>query len=93
MIGPFLQRLVRHRVNLGRRETRDLDIEIESHETLQLDRLQLMVPARVEGQLVVGRHIGSPLCCIEVSEEYDVRTNSPTRSADVPSQWRHHTTP
>jgi hypothetical protein len=65
-----LSRLIEYEVNFGRRKTGELDVEVEGHEALQFDCQQLLVPARVQCELVVGQHIGSPLRLIEVSEAH-----------------------
>lgn len=65
-----LARFVDHDVDLGRRETRDLDVEIKGDEALKLDCQQLLVPASIERELVVDEHIGAPLSRIEMSEAH-----------------------
>ena len=47
-------------VDLSDRKARDADVEAEVsvHQLLQLEGEQLLVPAGVEGELIVGQHIG-----------------------------------
>ena len=42
-------------------EAGELDVELEIDQTLQLDREDLPVPAGVERELVVGKHVGAAL--------------------------------
>src|SRR5262249_61515560 len=69
IVRRALARFVEHEVDFGGRETGELDIEIDVDEALQLDRQELSVPARVEGELVVGQHIGPPLARIQMSQD------------------------
>jgi hypothetical protein len=49
------------KIDLGQREARELDIEVEVDQALELDREHFPVPTGIEGELVVGDHVGSPL--------------------------------
>ena len=71
IVGRIRRRLsgfVEQHIDFSQREPGDLDIEFEIDERLQFDGENLAVPAGVEGQLVVGQHIGSALRRIEVGE-------------------------
>jgi hypothetical protein len=65
-----LARLIEHKVDFSGREAGELDVEIDIDETLQLNRQQLAVPTRIEGQLVVGQHIGAPLGGAQMRQTY-----------------------
>ena len=56
----FRRQALHQLVDLGDREAGDADVEADVglHQLLQLERQQLFVPAGVEGELVVGQHIG-----------------------------------
>ena len=51
-------------VDLRDREAGDADVEVEilHHQRTKLGRQQILVPAGVQGQLVVGQNIGALLC-------------------------------
>ena len=55
-------------VDLSQAEAGEFDLEVEIDQRLQLDGEQLLVPAGVERQLVVGEHIGPPLRLGEVGK-------------------------
>src|SRR2546421_30216 len=56
-----LPRLLEHQIDLGKRETGDLHVEFKVDESLQFDREHLVVPAGIEGELVVGEEVGPAL--------------------------------
>ena len=56
------------KVDLGGLEARQLDLEVEVDQGLQLDRQDLPVPASLLGQPVVGKDVGPLLCFREVGE-------------------------
>ena len=60
-VGIRLARLVDDEVDLGQAEAGQLDVEVEVDQRLQLDREDLLVPAGIERELVVGEHVGPPL--------------------------------
>ena len=60
--------LVEHHVHLGERKAGQLQIEIKVDQTLQLDRQELPIPARIKGELVVRNHVGAPFCFSEVRQ-------------------------
>jgi hypothetical protein len=61
IIRLFRVQAVNQAVDLGNREPRDLqaEVEIEVLQSLKLLRQQILVPAGIERQLVVGQHIGA----------------------------------
>jgi hypothetical protein len=65
-----LARLIEHKVDFSGREASEVNVEIDVDEALQLDRQQLPVPSGVEGELVVGQHIGAPLSRAQMSQAH-----------------------
>jgi len=61
-----LFRFFDHEVDFGEREARELDIELEIDQGLELDREHVSVPPGVQGQLVVGEHVGSSLRLVQM---------------------------
>jgi hypothetical protein len=59
--------LIEYDFDLGGREARELDVEIDVDEALQLNRQQLTVVPGIEGNLVVREHIGAPLSRVQMS--------------------------
>jgi hypothetical protein len=67
-IGRRLSGFIEQHIDLGQGEAGDLDVEFQIDQRLQLDCQHLAVPAGIEGQLVVGQHIGPALGRIEVGQ-------------------------
>ena len=57
------------RIDLGRLEARDLDVEVEvdGRERLQLNRQEFLVPARELRQAVVRDEVGAPLRLVQIA--------------------------
>ena len=86
--GSASPALVEHEVDLGEAEAGQLDIELEVDQRLQLDREDLLVPAGVERQLVVGEHIGAALGVGEVRQRAaSAPTSSPSSLAASTRPW------
>jgi hypothetical protein len=66
-----LLRLVENRIDLLRRESEDRNIKVERDQSLQLGREYLLVPAGVQGQLVVGQHICATLGWGEMGQAHN----------------------
>jgi len=60
-VGISLARLLDGEVDLRQAEPSQLDIEVEGDQRLQLDCKDLLVPACIERELIVGQHVGAPL--------------------------------
>jgi hypothetical protein len=63
-----LTRVFEHEVDLGWRKPGELHVEVDVDEGLQLNRQKLMVPAGIEGQLVIRKHIGAPLGRVQMRQ-------------------------
>jgi hypothetical protein len=64
-IARFLRRkTIDETINLRDGEANDANIELDVrfHVLLQLKRQQFLIPARVEGELIVRQHVGALLC-------------------------------
>jgi hypothetical protein len=58
--------VLENEINLSCFKACQLDLEIQAHQRLQLDRQDLPVSTRLLGQPVVGKDVGSPLNGVEV---------------------------
>jgi hypothetical protein len=58
--------VIQHEVDLGQAETRDLHVEVQVDEALQLDRQDVTIPAGIKGKLVIGKHVRAALGLAEV---------------------------
>ncbi len=54
---PFARR-IEGKIDLRQREAGQFHVEVEIDQSLQFDRQQVLVPARIQGELVVGQDVG-----------------------------------
>jgi hypothetical protein len=61
---------VQNQVHLGEGEPRSLHLEIQIDEGLQLGREEFLIPACVQGQLVVGEHVSLAIGGAQMRQPY-----------------------
>ena len=74
-------------IDLGGLEARQLDLEVEVDQGLQLDRQDLPVPAGLLGQSVVGKDVGPLLGLREVGQPTVGTTERPSSLAAATRPW------
>ena len=82
-----LARLVEHEVDLGQREAGELDVEIDVDAAPAARSPASQVPAGVEGQLVVGQHVGAPFGRGQVGQAHVGHASRPSSLAASTRPW------